>query len=86
MSLSLCRQPKGCPHSSHSSKIGSVKVFTETIEDGTENSLETDREEYNDNRQSENAKRLEDRLVKVRELLATRGIGRLKTLSAEQPV
>jgi len=61
-----------------------VEVFTETIEDSPENSLETDREEYNDNRQSENAKRLEDRLVKVQELLATRGTGRLKTLSAEQ--
>jgi len=35
------------------------------MEDGSENSLETDREEYDDNRQSENAKRLEDRLVKV---------------------
>jgi len=42
-----------------------VKVFTETIEDSTENSLETDREEYDDNRQSENVKRLKDRLIKV---------------------
>ena len=61
-----------------------MEIFTETIKDGPENSLETDREEYNDNRQSENAKRLEDRLIKVQELLAARGTGRLETLSAEQ--
>jgi len=42
-----------------------MEVFTETMEDGSEDSLETDREEYDDNRRSENAKRLEDRLVKV---------------------
>jgi len=35
---------------SHSNKIRSVKVFTETIEDGTENGLETDKEEYDNNR------------------------------------
>jgi len=46
-------------------RIGCVEIFTETIEDGPENSLETDREEYDDNRRSENAKRLEDRLIKV---------------------
>jgi len=51
--------------SSHLNKIGSVEVFTETIEDSPENSLETDREEYDNNRPSENAKRLEDRLIKV---------------------
>ena len=51
--------------SSHSNKIGSMEVFTETIKDSLEGGLETDREKYNNNRQSENAKRLEDRLVKV---------------------
>ena len=50
---------------SHSNKIRSIEVFTETIEDGTENSLETDREEYDENRRSKNTKRLEDKLVKV---------------------
>ena len=50
---------------SPSNKIRAMKVFTETIEDSTENSLETDREEYDNNRRSENAKRLEDKLVKV---------------------
>jgi len=35
------------------------------MENGSENSLETDREEYNDNRRSESTKRLEDRLIKV---------------------
>ena len=54
------------------------------MENGSENSLETDREEYNDNRRSESTKRLEDRLIKVWELLATRGTGKLKTLSAKQ--
>ena len=61
-----------------------MEIFTETIEADPENSLETDREEYDDNRRSESAKRLENRLIKVQELLAIRGIGRLKTLSAEQ--
>ena len=61
-----------------------MEIFTETIEADPENSLETDREEYDDNRRSESAKRLEDRLIKVRKLLAVRGTGRLKTLSAEQ--
>jgi len=42
-----------------------MEVFTETIKDSLEGGLETDREKYNNNRQSENAKRLEDRLVKV---------------------
>ena len=80
--LSLERQFNN--DNSHSNKIGAVEVFTETIENGTENSLETDREEYDDNRQCENVKRLEGRLIKVRELLATRGTGRLETLSAKQ--
>ena len=70
--------------SDHSKKIGCAEIFTETVETGPENSLETDREEYDDNRRSESAKRLEDRLIKVRELLAVRGAGRLETLSAEQ--
>ena len=55
-------------------------MFTETIENG----LETDREEYDDNRRSESAKRLEDRLIKVRELLATRSTRGLETWSVEQ--
>jgi len=80
--LSLERQFNN--DNSPSTKIRAVEVFTETIEDGTENSLEADREEYDNNRRSESAKRLEDRLVKVRELLATRGTGRLKTWSVEQ--
>jgi len=36
--------------SDHSKKIGCVEMFTETIEDGPENGLETDREEYDNNR------------------------------------
>jgi len=44
-----------------------MEVFTETMEDSSENSLETDRKEYDNNRRSEKAKRLEDRIVKQKE-------------------
>ena len=37
------------------------------MEDSSENSLETDRKEYDNNRRSEKAKRLEDRIVKQKE-------------------
>jgi len=44
-----------------------MEVFTETMEDSLEDSLETDRKEYDDNRRSEKTKRLEDRIVKQKE-------------------
>ena len=37
------------------------------MEDSSENSLETDRKEYDNNRRNEKAKRLEDRIVKQKE-------------------
>ena len=54
-------------NSDHLNKISSMEVFTETMEDSSENSLETDRKEYDNNRRSEKAKRLEDRIVKQKE-------------------
>ena len=37
-------------NSDHLNKIGSMEVFTKTMEDSLEDSLETDRKEYDDNR------------------------------------
>ena len=54
-------------NSDHLNKISSMEVFTETMEDSSENSLETDKKEYDNNRRSEKAKRLEDRIVKQKE-------------------
>jgi len=39
---------------------------------------------YNNNRRSGQAKRLEERLVRIKELLVNQGAGRLETLLAEQ--
>ena len=49
-----------------------------------ETDLEQDRSDYDDNRRSESAKRIEARLVKIRELLTTRNVGALETLTAKQ--
>jgi len=61
-----------------------TEVFVEAMDNVLETDLEQDRSDYNDNRRSESAKRIEVRLVKIRELLTTRNVGTLETLTAEQ--
>jgi len=47
-------------------------IFLETASEESEQDLESSREEYDDNRRSDHAKRVDERIKQIRELLATK--------------
>ena len=64
-------------------KAKMTEVFLEVTDNVLETDLEQDRSDYDDNRRNKSAKRIEARLVKIRELLTTRNVDALEILTAE---
>ena len=71
-------------HHAAKADLSAVYLDLEPIERRADSEARERESEYDDNRRSGQAKRLEERLVRVRELLVNRGASRLETLLAEQ--
>ena len=59
-------------------------IFLETASEEPKQDLESSHEEYNDNRRSEHAKRTDEKIKQIRELLATKSKRSFGKLTAEQ--
>jgi len=59
-------------------------IFLETASEEPEQDLESSREEYDGNRRSEHAKRANERIKQIRELLATKSKRSFAKLTVEQ--
>ena len=82
---SLCSLEQQMTDDRHQTgKAKTTEVFVEATDNVLETDLEQDRSDYDDNRRSESVRRIEARLVKIRELLTTRNVGALETLTTEQ--
>jgi len=59
-------------------------IFLETASEEPTQDLESSHEEYDDNRRSEHAKRADERIKQIRELLATKSKRSVGKLTVEQ--
>jgi len=59
-------------------------IFLETATEEPKRDLESGQEEYDDNRRSDHAKRIDERIKQIRELLATKNKRSFGKLTAEQ--
>ena len=59
-------------------------IFLETASEEPKQDLENGQEEYNDNRRSDHAKRIDERIEQIRELLATKSKRSFEKLTVEQ--
>jgi len=59
-------------------------IFLETASEEPKQDLENGQEEYDDNRRSDHAKRIDERIKQIRELLATKNKRSFRKLTAKQ--